>query len=249
MTVLLVDAGNSRLKWAVLAGGKLGPVHAVAHQGGWSPARWSEALAGMPPPTRVLIGAVAGPEAEAALAHGCAERWACPVDFVRATAAAAGVVNGYEQPEQLGVDRWLALIAAHADHAGAACIADCGTAVTVDVIDGDGRHLGGMILPGVVAMSDCVLARTRISACAPEMAVSPFGRRTPQALGAGGLNAVAGAIERSLAAARVALGLSPRLLLAGGDAQAVAGALHATAELRPDLVIEGLAILALESDL
>ncbi len=248
MTVLLVDAGNSRLKWATLSARERGPAHALTHGGQWSPAKLSEVLAGVPPPGRVLIGAVAGPEAEAALARACTGLWACPVDFVRAAARAAGVANGYERPEQLGVDRWLALIAAHADHAGAACIADCGTAVTVDVIDADGRHLGGMILPGVQTMSDCVLARTRVPACAPEVAVSPFGRRTAEALGAGGLNAVAGAIERSLAAAREALGLSPRLLLAGGDARNVASALCVRAELRPDLVIEGLAVLALETD-
>lgn len=248
MTVLLVDAGNSRLKWAVLARGARGPTQALAHGGDWSPARLSEVLADGPPPARVLIGAVAGPAAESALARVFAERWACPVDFVRATARAAGVANGYERWEQLGVDRWLALIAAHADHAGATCIADCGTAVTVDVIDRDGRHLGGMILPGVRMMSDCVLARTCVPACALEVVGSPFGRSTAVALGAGGLNAVAGAIERTLVAAREALGLTPRLLLAGGDARDVASALCVHAEMRPDLVIEGLAVLALEAD-
>ena len=248
MSILLVDIGNSRLKWATLANGVLGSRHATAHASQWTPARIASMFRGMTRPGRVLVACVAGVDAESAVATHALDRWGCAAEFVRATACAAGVTNGYERPEQLGVDRWLALIAAHADHAGAACIADCGTAVTVDTVDAAGRHLGGMILPGVAAMSECVLARTHIPVGDIETTDTVFGRRTAEALAGGGLNAVAGAIERSLAAARDALGTMPRLLLAGGDSDRVAAALGVSSQMRRDLVIEGLAVLAMDAN-
>lgn len=248
MTVLLVDVGNTRIKWAALAAAVLGPRGAAVHDRCWAADKIGPVFDAVPRPSRALVASVAGADSEDAIARLVTERWGCAVDFVRSTRAACGVTNGYERPEQLGVDRWLALIAAHADHAGATCVADCGTAVTVDIIDAAGHHRGGVILPGIRAMGQCVLAHTRIPACSVEETGRPFGRRTGEALGAGGFSAVAGAVARSLDAARELLGTAPRLLLAGGDAARVAAGLGVPSELRPDLVIEGLAALAKETE-
>ena len=248
MAALLVDIGNTRLKWAILDADGLGPVRAAVHGHEWTPGRLVELWGGMAAPPRVFVASVAGTAAVEAVAQFARERWACETAVVHAAARAGGVTNGYARPEQLGVDRWLALIAAHADHAGATCVADCGTAVTVDVVDAAGRHLGGMILPGIRSMGECVLSRTRIPDCEATETERAFGRHTAEAIAAGGLNAVVGAIARALDAAHDLLGVEPRLVLAGGDAARVAAAVGRRTELRPDLVIEGLAVLARDID-
>jgi type III pantothenate kinase len=158
------------------------------------------------------------------------------------------VTNGYRSPAQLGVDRWLALLAAHADGRGDACVVDCGTAVTIDLVDAAGRHHGGLILPGLRAMREYLLERTRIPPFDKAAPRAVLGRATPEAVANGALLAVVGAVRETLALAHSLFGRPPRLLVAGGDGPLFAAALGETAELRPDLVLEGLAVLARHDD-
>lgn len=243
-TALLVDLGNSRLKWAVLADGAIGTVSAVAHAGAEIGADVPVAWERLPPPARILVSNVAGEGRSDQLGALCRRLWPCEPRFVRARARAGGVVSGYAAPEQLGVDRWLALLAAHADARGAACVVDCGTAVTIDVVDAAGRHRGGIILPGLRVMRDTLLARTRIPPCeAPDPRVA-LARDTGAAVANGALVAIVGAVRETLALASRHCESAVRLVVAGGDAATLAAALDVPAELRPDLVLEGLAVVA-----
>ena len=242
--VLLVDLGNTRLKWASLADGHLGPARAVTHQASGIAAAARSAWQELPRPERILVGSVAGPERDAELRSLCHELWGCEPSFASAQRQAAGVTSGYDSPGQLGVDRWLALLAVHADGRGATCVVDCGTAVTLDLVDGTGRHGGGLILPGLQLMQDCLLARTRIPPFRPLPACPQLGRETAAAVANGALLAVAGAVRETLGRAHATLGQLPRLVIAGGDARTLAAALDGPIELRPDLVLEGLAVLA-----
>jgi type III pantothenate kinase len=242
--VLLVDLGNTRAKWALLVEGVRGPATAMLH----APAGVGEALrsawAELPRPAEVLVGSVAGAERNQALGTLCQALWDREPRFVAAEARAAGVSNGYEVPGQLGIDRWLALLAARADGRGPACVLDCGTAVTIDLIDGAGRHQGGLILPGLSLMRECLLARTRIPPVATPAARPELGRGTGAAMANGALLAVLGAVRETLArAATGGLGAA-RLVVTGGDGAAVVASWDAPAELRPDLVLEGLAVVA-----
>lgn len=241
---LLVDLGNTRLKWAWRVDGAPGRATAVAHTPAGIGAAVRPAWASLPRPARVLVGSVAGPERDDALRGLCQALWGCEPRFVRAGAEAAGVVSGYDSPTQLGVDRWLALLAVHADGRGAACVVDCGTAVTIDLIDEAGRHHGGLILPGLQLMRECLLARTRIPPFAPPAARLALGRETGAAVVNGALLAVVGAVRETLALAAGSWGPDPRLVIAGGDAPALAAAWSGHVEERPDLVLEGLAVLA-----
>ena len=243
-TVLLVDLGNTRLKWALLAQGRRTPARAVVH------AQLGVALAvrpawkGLGRPERILVGSVAGAEREAQLLALCQELWACTPDFAGAQARAGGVTSGYDSPGRLGVDRWLGLLAVHAEQRGAACVVDCGTAVTIDLIDASGLHRGGLILPGLRSMQECLLSHTRIPPFRPLPARSELGRDTLVAVSNGALLAIVGAVRETLARASRTLGGAPRLVVAGGDAATLAAALDGPVEARPDLVLEGLAILA-----
>jgi type III pantothenate kinase len=242
--VLLVDAGNTRVKWALLAQGVLSPARAVVHAQVGLANSVRPAWAELARPQRVLVGSVAGAERDAEVRALCRELWACEPVFAMAQARAAGVTSGYDSPGQLGVDRWLALLAVHADRRGSTCVVDCGTAVTIDLIDAAGLHRGGLILPGLQLMQECLLAGTRIPAVRPLPARPEPGRETAAAIANGALLAAAGAVRETLAHARGTLGALPRLVIAGGDAGTLAAALEGPAELRPDLVLEGLAVLA-----
>jgi len=241
--VLLVDLGNTRLKWAVLRDGRLGQVTAVPHAADGSDAPALTAWEQLAVPLRVLVGSVAGPECDRALTAHSRRLWNLEPRFVRARAEALGVTNGYDSPEKLGVDRWLALLAAHADGRGAACVVDCGTAVTIDVLDDAGRHRGGLIVPGLQLMGECLRTRTRIPPFAMPRRVRSWGARPVQPL------RTARCWRSSARCGRLgswrsgsSAGRPPGR--GGGAGDAVAAALAEPSERRPDLVLEGLAALA-----
>jgi type III pantothenate kinase len=227
MKQLFVDVGNSRVKYALDDGA---PV-AIAHEG--EPAvAIARMLDAVERPDEVILVDVTG-AAERALS-GYAVR------VLRSSAACCGVTNAYPEPERLGADRWAALIGARARHRGAVCIVDAGSAITVDALDADGRHLGGWIAPGL-ALGVAALARgTRFARGAIEgRALDEFATDTADAIRAGVRNAALGFVERAARAATQALTESPQLVLCGGDA-ATLGAAFPDAVVDEPLVLRGL---------
>lgn len=239
---LLLDLGNTRLKWAWHDGHALLARGAVAHdEPGW-PEAFTAALRGGPAPARAWLAAV-GAEALVDRA-GAALRDAfpdCPLERVHAPAAGAGVVNAYAEPARLGVDRFLALVGARMRTPRAALVAGCGTALAIDAIDAEGRHLGGVIAPGARRMREAVLATTARVRPRGEGPPAVFGRSTEEGLDAGCALAAAALVDRLVDEATDRLGETPVLLLHGGDAAALAERLRHRASLVPDLVLEGLA--------
>jgi type III pantothenate kinase len=246
---LLVDIGNSRLKWCLLRGAALGRQHVASLEGTGTPAfaQLARAARGV---DAILAVSVAG-SARERLLRGALRAAGLPAPrFVRSTAGAAGVRNGYREPWRLGVDRWVAAIGAW--HAAGArrpvCVVDIGTATTVDVVDARGRHHGGLIAPGPALMQRALLWGTRGIAVrargSSARAASSLGRDTGAALRAGALQATAALIERAAADARRRHGPATRLYLTGGGAAEVRALLRTTCLLRPNLVLRGLAVLA-----
>jgi type III pantothenate kinase len=245
---LLVDIGNTRVKWAIL--GPDGPhgQGAAVHRG--APAgRWLaglDALAG--PIEEVLASNVAGPAPAHALGEWALARHGLRPVFVHATRAAAGVENSYDHPETLGADRWLGMIAAWRRVRGPLVCVAAGTAMTVDVLDARGRHLGGLIVPGCDLMSDSLLHRTHdIARGASQQAPrggGMLGRNTAAAVDLGSRHALAALVERVVGWADAQVGAAPRLLLGGGDAGRIEPLLEVPVQVVPDLVLEGLAVIA-----
>lgn len=245
--MLLVDIGNSRVKWARWERGVMGAQSAVAHDG-WSPDDWRRTLFAGGPVERVVVASVAGPACRAALAAATERAVGRTAEFVSSSRAAVGVRNGYADPSQLGVDRWLAIIGAWHRVRGHCVVADVGTALTVDVVGADGRHHGGYIVPGPRLMVSSLHRGTSdleaLSAASPATAGTAFADNTRAAIERGCRVAGAALVDRSVADAAAALGGPPVLLVTGGAAAELRPCLRNPSEEVPDLVLRGLAAWA-----
>lgn len=241
MTTWLFDLGNSRLKYASLSSdGSIGEVAGAAHDGAAFATSWDATL---PATIDIAWVAAVGPAAlRAALLDALAARGA-RVGFARTLPRFGGIAIAYAQPERLGVDRFLAMAAAHARGAGAAVlVVGVGTALTIDLVAGDGRHRGGRIAPSPALMRDALHARaTQLPRSGGDYA--EFADDTGSALASGCLGAAVGLIERSAHHACDMLGTTPLLWLHGGGAEALLPMLGDTRH-APALVLEGLALWA-----
>ena len=244
MTLLLVDIGNSRVKWARLDGGALGEQRAAEHSG-WSPAEWRAALLADGGVQRVVAASVAGGASLAALDAAARVATGRGIERVTTQRTAAGVVNGYADPSLLGVDRWLAVIGAYRRVRGPCVVADIGTAATVDVVSRNGQHRGGYIVPGPQLMVAALLRNTSdlesFRATSPPGGGVGFAHNTRDAIERGCRVALAAWIERCVSDAAGALGEPARLLLTGGASAEVEPLLRVECDLVPDLVLRGLA--------
>ena len=244
---LLVDIGNSRLKWARSKAGKLEAGQSIVHADGDLPAQLDAAWGALGAPRRVLACSVAGEHVDQQLVQWVQAHWQVPMAFVLSGRRACGVVNAYQQPNRLGADRWAALVAARISGKGPACIIDCGTAVTVDLLAEDGRHLGGLIAPGLeLAQSSLSAGTGRIGIGSEPKAdgrVSVFARSTRDAVAGGSLYQLIAFIDRVCSDLQLQYGDGLRCLITGGDAPAIMPLLGHTLEHRPQLVFEGMAEL------
>ena len=246
--ILLLDAGNSRLKWAWVANGgfRFGGAIERADQ----PPRelfralWTDLES---VPERMVVANVAGDSFRRSLTAWVRRRWGITPEYPRPQAQAFGIVNGYRNPEQLGVDRWFALVAAARKvKKGALCVIDCGTAMTIDALDGSRRHLGGLIAPGLRLMRESLARGTRgielpEDAGLEEAAVAPLGRDTLSGVVGGTLYAGVAMIERVLEDLKEDLGEPVRPIVTGGEAEDFLPLLKSRPQHAPYLVLEGLA--------
>lgn len=248
MTVLLVDIGNTRIKWAHLEGARLSRGWAAVHSR-WRPADYARRLFA---PLRglacVLVASVAGRRVDAALS-AAARRSGVACRFVRVGRRAGEVTVGYAEPWRLGVDRFAAMVGAHELFKGIpVCVVGIGTAMTIDLLGADGRHRGGVIVPSPALMVSTLLTQTHgIRRRAQGGAVGargPFGRSTRDAIEQGARYAGASLIDRAVQEACGLLGHPPLVILTGGGAGDVRPLLKSRSAGVPDLVLRGLAVLA-----
>ena len=233
------DLGNTRLKLAPVGPAGTGEVAAYAHHGHALDPGW---LAALPPRMDVAWVASVGPAAlRAALLQELVPR-AARVAEVRVEREMGGVRIGYTEPARLGVDRALAMVGARAHAAGPVLVVGVGTALTVDLVDGGGRHLGGCIAPSPTLMRDALHAR------APQLpaeggGAALFAVDTADALAGGCTGAALGLVERCREVSRRLAGGHPVVIVHGGGAADLLSGLG-DVEHRPSLVMDGLARLA-----
>jgi len=231
MSDWLFDLGNSRLKAAPVDGRAHGEIIAIAHAG--DAASFASLL-----PERgevAYLASVTAPALTMALLEQLTQRFA-RICIARTQAAFGGVRIAYAEPARLGVDRFLALLGAHA-RGGPALVVAIGTALTIDLLDGAGRHHGGRIAPSPALMREAMHARVPHL---PENggAYREFAGDTTDALASGCEGAALALVERSREHATALLGTAPRVLLHGGGADALRG--QVDGEWVPGLVLEGL---------
>jgi type III pantothenate kinase len=257
LTTLLVDIGNTRVKWARLSSGQLGRQHAAEH------ARWTRAdfarevfgaaRTGRAPRgiERIIVVSVAGARVDRLFTAAARQHTGISPEFFVSKRRMAGVTTQYVEPWRLGADRLAGAIGAHRlARRRAVCVIGIGTALTLDLVDARGRHRGGAIVPAPSLMKDSLLKKTngiRRRARGGSPAGHFFARSTSAAIEQGSRYAAAAVIDRSVDEARRLLGSVPLVLLTGGGAPALRPLIHARHEFIPDLVLQGLAAFAAES--
>lgn len=246
--ILELDVGNTRIKWRQLRetdGTVLssGAVTSVAELTGGEAARMAPAM--------IRLCSVRAAEAVREIKSWADANWGLDVMEARVTRSCAGVSNHYQDLTRLGVDRWLAMVAAFNRRPGGCLIVDSGTAVTVDVVAADGQHQGGYIVPGRALMCGALEAHTQIRlGPVPARLNTHPGHSTDEAVQHGVLAMQVALVEKAL---RRYLQDMPdlNLYLTGGDAnllaeqlqsaQQVAGLAGVTPEVIGGLVLDGLA--------
>jgi type III pantothenate kinase len=246
---LLIDIGNTRIKWARYENGVLQPQSAAPHADWVADTFIQTVLHRGNRADRVLVSNVAGTRMAEVVRSAVGQTWQIEPAFVTSTPMAGGIRNAYPQPAKLGVDRWLAMIGAHALEQGPVCVASVGTAMTIDGVAADGRHLGGVIVPGPDLMVTSLLKNTSDIAQRAKHGVTSDGLFADNTLGAirqGAEHALAALIERAVGVMRRTLNEAPKLLLTGGATDRVEKAIGLPYRVVPDLVLQGLAVLARE---
>lgn len=245
--MLLIDIGNTRIKWARVLRGRLTAQRSIPSDQGDRAVFARLVGAGSDP---VCAVNVAGPAVERALRAAVRAAGLPPPRLLaseaRTSVAGGLLVNGYREPWRLGADRWAAMLGARALTRGrvALCVIDIGTAMTADFVEADGRHRGGYIVPGPQLAVGSLLAGTqgirRRAASGAVRTGGPWPRSTLPAIELGSHVACAGMIERVAREARSTLGSRPRIVLTGGAAPSVLPLVEAAVTHEPDLVLQGL---------
>ena len=240
--ILAVDAGNSRVKWALHDGREF-------VRDGWAAngnlealdAQWAALLA----PSSIMIANVAGNQVGDKLREFC-KRWQIVPSLPRSVRSQAGVVNRYEEPSQLGVDRWAALIGARALCAGPCLVVNAGTAMTIDALLAQGEFIGGIIVPGFELMHEMLAGRTaQLSAAQGKFKAFP--QATRDAITSGAIQALCGAVDRMRVAMQGAGHAEPELILTGGAGEMIARHIGRPVRIVEKLVLEGLVRMSMES--
>lgn len=245
---LLIDLGNTNLKWASCRDRDLAPARRIQHRALDLPRALDTEWGHLAAPARVHIASVAGAATKAQIGDWVRRHWHLELVEARSSKEACGVVNAYADAGKLGVDRWLCLIAVRHQLRAPACVVDCGTAVTVDGLDGDGQHLGGLIVPGLAMMRDALLRDTQIQAASPVGPLDLMARDTENAVAAGGTYACAGLVELFVRRIAHQCGRVPAIVLTGGDGAKLQAVLEIEARYEPDLVLQGLGQLVGEME-
>ena len=250
----LVDCGNTRIKWGRAGKAEVIESGSIVHAGRQTDATAELAalIASAPAIDRdsVWVASVLDPNITRRLVAQL-RGIVGDVRLVEPTASAHGLKIGYEDPSRLGVDRWLAMVAGCNRVSGAVCIVNAGTAVTFDAVDSTGTHLGGFIWPGRSMMASALaegtgrIGRTRLEPDA--VSRNPLGLTTDAAVANGSILAVAAAVDRAVRIAATVAQEQPAVLIGGGDANLVRSWLESPAEVQPDIVLEGLRIVATAS--
>lgn len=238
--ILVIDAGNSRLKWGMHDGddwmsqGVVSYPVSVSSEPGWQ---------AFEAPEKIIISNVAGEQVRSDILRALAQ-WSQSVCWIVPKAAECGVINGYREPAQLGSDRWAALIAARYLHLGYCLVVNVGTAMTVDLLTDKGRFAGGIIVPGSQLMREVLSVKTDGIDSDADGRFIQFPDNTADAVASGALQALAGAVERIHGAVLQTYGYAPLCILSGGAAPVLQPLLNIPLRVVDNLVLEGLIRIA-----
>ena len=227
MAHLLLDIGNTRIKsaWFDQKLSKMriySDINDLIHQ------------VGIKKPQDIWISSVRNQQKNQIFIDQCIQYWQIEPHFLSTQPHQLGVTNGYFDYRKLGVDRWLAILAAWQIYQTAFLVVDCGSAVTLDVVNAQGIHQGGLILPGLSLMQQSLLKQTDLN-FNQQPIFNELAQKTEIGIYSGCIQAIIGIIERVNR-------LNPihKMILCGGDAETVGHLLDVPHLIKPDLVLQGI---------
>lgn len=238
--MLTVDIGNSGIKWGIWQEDQLVLAEDGVYEKGAIKAVLDDVFSGAPNQDEVWVSCVAGEDVEQALTQWMQREWSVEPNFLRTRAELCGVQNMYPDPSDHGVDRWAALLGAKKLYDDPVCIVDVGTAVTVDLMDENGVHRGGRIMPGLEMMRTSLLQNTdgvkAVDGDCPGFAIT-----TADAVSSGTLHMLQAGLIEVCVSAKERLGDTMKIIITGGMAEKMQPLLDLP-DMRhePHLVLHGL---------
>ncbi len=236
--ILELDIGNTRMKWRCLHEGIVRGRGSVIKG---KSAEWVALIEKDYRPRLIRLACVANKELlewVGELAH----RWRCELQVAQTGIALGDVRCGYDDPSSMGVDRWLAVVAAYYQFKQACVVVDAGSAITVDLVRGDGQHIGGYIVPGFGMMEKALSSGTsKINVALGKLSGIAPGVSTQEAVSHGCLLMIKAMVD-SAAKDLACIEPSVQIVVTGGDAGSLIGVLGGKVEFVPELVMDGLNI-------
>jgi len=236
--ILDIDMGNSRMKWRFTHG-----LNISYGANDYSQSMPDALMNVRGKPGRVRLSAVVDQARQLELVAACRDAWAVETEIAVVQNECAGVKQGYENRERLGVDRWLGLLAM-CHQIGGGVLVSCGSAITVDVLDPSGVHYGGYIVPGLRLQRESLFTQTHAVKVAADWCFDDLapGRDTQVAVNKGLVVMVKCLIEHAVNFATTKSGNRPKILITGGDGETVRAFLDTETLYNPYLVFDGLAL-------
>lgn len=249
MLRLFIDRGNTALKWQLCQQVKVLAEGSATNDVGLDEAL-EEALEEVA--ARQLVGvyvaSVASDDFESALKAWARRNSQVEPVFIKSQLNACGVTNTYEKPAQLGVDRWLAMIAAHQQYSGLLCVVDSGTALTMDFLTASGQHLGGFIVPGADLMKRSLLQNTQQIQLAADAQNKLLGKNTTEAVLLGIEQMLQAFVCQKVVEVELEYKQDLTLVLTGGHARSLRKGLRRPCHEEPELVFLGLRLVVEDTE-
>ncbi len=252
---LLIDIGNSRIKWCLYNSveNKFGLDGAMFYDNLELPALFSEHWSHLESPDRVVISNVSNQNIAEIIDIWVLQVWQIKTEYAKTEAFSCGVRNAYSIYSDLGTDRWMAMIAAwqrFCHEKRPVCVVDCGTATTIDGISESGQHLGGFIIPGFELMQETLVDKTsaiKIASTLSSKTILPstnFSNSTEEGVHSGCYLATLSIIDRIFITMQNKYGKQINCIITGGNAELLIQKLAEKFEYEPKLVLHGLAIFS-----
>ncbi len=241
---LLLDIGNSTVHWAMAQNNQFANVGTFAYKKNNLQNRLQKNLSSLQKPSHVLVANVGGHDVLDCLDDWVKKTWQRPLWQPCVSANFNALKNSYDDTQQMGIDRWLAMIAAWEKHQSALCLVGCGTALTIDVVDAEGKHLGGYIAPGIELMQQALINKAEhINVAVDKKSSLQYAQNTQAAINNGAFLATVAMIDRVVSDFSNALNSHPECIISGGMATLINPLLQTKFAYEPDLVLSGLLIL------
>ena len=244
--ILLMDIGNTRIKWGLLENKVLSGIGSLStpHSRDFD---LKPLFMSVPSDVKSIVAScVLSKENQIILAESFFDHFKLVIEFIEPKNRFSGLTNGYTSPSKLGADRWAAMIGAHNEFGGNILVVDMGTAITIDYINVEGVHKGGQILPGLKSFFNILdqstgTINTKINTSdTAAQNIKKWGKNTNDAVISGAVTAISSAINDAVFLLKVQ-GSRPSVILTGGDAIYFKDVFDYTLFYRPNLVLEGLA--------